>query len=122
MQSDSYLRLEAAMCQVPVCLWAVTFLYVVAGAGPTSADDRAAELLIAARAALGGPKLEAVRGLSASGPFRRIMGEREIEGDLEIDLALPGQIKRTEHVGLPGGPNMTRITALNGGEFWTDST
>jgi hypothetical protein len=50
------------------------------------------------------------------------MGEREIEGDLEIDLAPPGRIKRTEHVGFPGGPAMTRISVLNGTEFWTDST
>ena len=97
------------------CVWAET-------RGAAADDGRSAELLVAARAALGGPKLDAVRTLSASGPFRRIVGDREMEGDVELDLALPDQVKRTEHVGLPGGPTMTRITALNGGEFWTDTT
>ena len=109
------------MPRVLCSLWLTSLLCVASGTR-AAGDDRAAELLSTARAALGGAKLEDVRTLSASGPFRRMMGEREIEGDLDIDLAPPGQIRRTEHVGIPGGPTMTRTTALDGGEFWTDTT
>lgn len=86
------------------------------------ADDRAPEVMAAARAALGGSKLESVKGLSAAGAFRRVMGDRETDGELTVELALPSRIKRSEHVGIPGGPTFTRVSALNDGEFWTDST
>lgn len=105
--------------QILVCLtaWLGVWLHVPAGA-----DERAAELMTVGRAALGGAKLENVTTISASGAFRRIVGEREIEGDLTIELAAPDRIKRTEDIGFPGGPTVTRVTALNAGDFWTDST
>jgi hypothetical protein len=85
-------------------------------------EDQAAELLVAARAALGGPRLDAVTTLKATGEYRRMLGEREIDGDVTIELAAPDRMKRTEQMGFPGGPTMTRIVALNGTEYWDDVT
>ena len=86
------------------------------------AADRAEELLARARAELGGEQLATVTALSARGEFRRLFGEREITGDLTIDLAVPDRIRRTEEMGVAGGPSMTRTVALNRGEFWEDMT
>jgi hypothetical protein len=86
------------------------------------ANDQAAELLIAARAALGGPKLDAVTAIKATGEYRRMMGEREIDGDVTIELAVPDRLKRTEEMGFPGGPTFTRVMAVNGQDFWEDTT
>ena len=87
-----------------------------------AADDKAGDLLAAMRQALGGGKVESVTALSATGEFRRIMGEREMNGDLTIELIAPDKFKRTEDMGIPGGPQFSRTTVLNGTEFWEDNT
>jgi hypothetical protein len=92
----------------------------LAGAGP--GDDKAAQVMAAAREALGGAALDDVKALSASGEFRRMMGERELNGEITIQLIAPDKIKRTEEMGIPGGPRMSRVTTLNAGEFWEDAT
>jgi hypothetical protein len=91
-------------------------------AAPARADDKAAEVLAAARAALGGQKVENVRTLSAKGDFRRMIGQREMNGEMSVELMAPDRLKRTEDMGIPGGPNFSRTVALNGGEFWEDAT
>ena len=110
------------MKQLLLCASVLASAAVVVESSEVGADDRAAEVLVMARAALGGPRLDAVTGVSAAGAFRRLMGEREVEGELTIELAAPDRIKRTEHVGSPGGPSFTRVSALDGGEFWSDGT
>jgi hypothetical protein len=95
-------------------------LSVQAGAA-VAADEKADELLAAMRQALGN-KVEAVKTLSATGEFRRMMGDREVNGDLTIEMIAPDKFKRTEDMGIPGGPSFSRVVALNGTEFWEDST
>jgi hypothetical protein len=97
-------------------------LAMVAHVTAHAADDRAGQLLAAMRQALGGDKVESVKTLSATGEFRRIMGEREMNGDLTIELIAPDKFKRTEDMGIPGGPQFSRTTVLNGTDFWEDST
>jgi hypothetical protein len=87
-----------------------------------AADDKSGQLLAAMRQALGGDKVERVTTLTATGEFRRIMGEREMNGDLTIEVIAPDKFKRTEDMGIPGGPQFSRTTVLNGTEFWEDST
>jgi hypothetical protein len=89
---------------------------------PARADDKGTEVLAAARTALGGQKVENVRTLSANGDFRRMMGQREMNGELSIELMAPDRLKRTEDMGIPGGPAFSRTVALNGGEYWEDAT
>ena len=95
-------------------------LSLQAGAA-AAADEKADELLAAMRQALGN-KVEAVKTLSATGEFRRMMGDREMNGDLTIEMIAPDRFKRTEDMGIPGGPTFSRVVALNGAEFWEDST
>lgn len=99
-------------------------LALVCTPGPVASagDDRAAEAMEAARSALGGPRLEALTGLSVEGDFRRLLGEREMEGELVVEIAVPDRIRRTEHTGFAGGPAFTRTTGLDGGTFWSDAT
>jgi hypothetical protein len=96
-------------------------LAVIVPLTANAAGDKAGELLASMRQALGG-KVESVNTLSATGEFRRMMGDREMNGDLTIELIAPDKFKRTEDMGIPGGPQFSRTTVLNGSEFWEDST
>jgi hypothetical protein len=108
-----------------VALSLVTPLAVVVhlAASSPQVDAKVGEVLAAARAALGGDTaLAKVQTLSVSGATRRMMGEREIAGDVTIDFMLPDKMRRTDSFGIPGGPTMERVSVLNGGEVWDDST
>jgi hypothetical protein len=85
-------------------------------------EDKAIEVIMAARSAMGGSKLDAVESISATGEYRRLMGEREINGEATIEIIVPDKIKRTEEMGIPGGPTMSRTVVLNGTEYWEDTT
>lgn len=100
---------------------ALASLAAVSVAGATG-DDKVSEVVTLARAALGGTKVEAVQALSATGEFRRVFGEREMNGELTVEMMVPGRLKRTEEMGIAGGPRMERVTALDGETFWEDST
>ena len=65
-------------------------------------DAKVGEILAAAREALGGEAaLAKVQTLSVTGATRRIMGEREIAGDVTLDFVLPDKMKRTDSFGIP---------------------
>lgn len=86
-------------------------------------DARAGEILAAARQALGGEAaLSKVQTLTVTGSTRRMMGDREINGDVTLDFILPDKMRRTDSFGIPGGPTMERVSVLNNGEVWDDST
>ncbi len=52
--------------------------------------DRAQKVLKQARAALGGEaKLKAIQSLSAAGKYRRIIQDRDISGEVEVEMLLP---------------------------------
>lgn len=86
-------------------------------------DAKVGEILSAARQALGGEAaLSKVQTLSVTGATRRIMGEREMAGDVTLDFILPDKMKRTDSFGMAGGPMMERVSVLNGNEVWDDST
>ena len=62
-------------------------------------DTKATELLAQARKALGGEQaLAGVQGLSCSGTVQRLFGDRQISGDLSIDLQLPDRMLRTDSI------------------------
>lgn len=96
--------------------------FAVAGQQP---DPKVDEVLKAARAAMGGEAaLAKVQSVTVTGSARRVMGEREMTSDVTLDLLLPDKFKRTEDMsfGGPGGPSVTRVTAVNGTDTWDDST
>jgi hypothetical protein len=86
------------------------------------AEDKSIEVVVAARAAMGGEQLEAVKSISATGEYRRLMSEREINGEATVEIIAPDKIKRTEEMGIAGGPTFSRTVALNGTDYWEDST
>jgi hypothetical protein len=90
--------------------------------GASATEDKAIEVIVAARTAMGGQKLEAVKTISATGEYRRLMGEREISGEATIEIIAPDKIKRTEEMGIPGGPTISRTVALDGADYWEDTT
>ena len=88
-----------------------------------SAQDRVAEVLEQAKNALGGDKLAAVKAISAEGPFRRTMGQRDMEGTIFFTIARPDKLRRSEEMsmgGMVGGPTVERTSAFNGTEAWDD--
>jgi hypothetical protein len=89
-------------------------------AAPIAAQDQAAEVMQKARAALGGAKLEQVTALALEGPFAREMGNRQVQGKIELTLQLPGKMHRLEDTEMMGGMSLERVAALNGDTAWED--
>jgi hypothetical protein len=74
----------------------LTLAGLVAQAG---GDTKAAALLTQARTALGGEQAIArVRSLSCAGTVQRLAGDRQIGGELTLELALPDKMLRTDSV------------------------
>jgi hypothetical protein len=90
---------------------------------PLQAADRVADVLAAARKALGGAdKLAAVKAISAEGPFRRSMGQRDMEGTITL-LLMRDKYRRSEEMqmgGMVNGPTIERVSVFNGTEAWDD--
>jgi hypothetical protein len=105
---------------VPTTGWglALGVLLTVIGAAVGSvqgaSDPTAAQVLDRAWQALGGSKLAAVTSLSAAGSYRRTMGDRDMSGELSVDLQLPDKFLRTETTTLMGDAVVTREAGVNG--------
>jgi hypothetical protein len=78
-------------------------------------DAKAEGLMAQARAALGGDKnLTAVRGLTATGTYQRTMGDRQVNGEVTVDLQLPDKVLRTESMNPIGDATIVTEQGLNG--------
>jgi hypothetical protein len=84
------------------------------------AADQAGKVLAEMRKALGGAKLEQVKGLTLEGPFRREMGPRQMEGTMVLTLVGPDKMHKSEDNEFPGGMSVERVQALDGDTSWTD--
>ncbi len=84
------------------------------------AADQAASVLAGMRQALGGAKVEQVKGLTLEGPFRREMGQRQVEGTIVLTLQGPDKMHKSEENQFPGGMSVERIQALAGETAWMD--
>jgi hypothetical protein len=98
-------------------------LFIVIGLMVVSvrADDKAEQIIRQARAAMGGEKLSSLKSLTATGSYRRSMGEREMSGEIEFDMLFPDKFLRSETLSPVPGMDVTRIEAINGDKTWTDS-
>lgn len=107
----------------PALALALTAAASYAGTGAPE-TSRAEEVLKRARAAVGGEaKVRAVTGLSIKGRFRRVIQERELSGERELDLLLPDKYMRTESIEMPGmGSAASNTRAVSGADFWTSGT
>jgi hypothetical protein len=78
-------------------------------------DTRAAALLAQARAALGGEKnLTRVQGLTCTGSYERTLGDRQLSGELTLDLQLPDRMLRTETMNPIGDTTIVVEQGING--------
>jgi hypothetical protein len=83
--------------------------------------DQAKDVLGQVAKALGGEaRVAAVKTLSAEGSYRRVMGENEMNGDLELYLELPDRFQRVEQFGTrpDGMPGPRMAATYNGTEGW----
>jgi hypothetical protein len=102
-------------------VWQLSGLVMADGVQDEKAKSKAAELIAQARAALGGEKLKSLQSLYLSGSYRRVMGEREMSGEVEYEMLLPDKIKRSETLSPMPNMEITRIDVLNGNQVWNDS-
>ena len=85
-------------------------------------DAKAAELVAQARAALGGDaKLSKVQGLSGAGTYQRDAGERQLSGEITIDLQLPDKMVRTDSMNPIGDATVVMLQGINGDQVLRNS-
>lgn len=92
---------------MPRTLTCLTLAVALAASLPLHAaartDEKAAEILNAAREALGGEaRLAEVQSITAKGTHRRTMGEMQIDGETEITIALPDKYVRAQSDSIMG--------------------
>jgi hypothetical protein len=84
-------------------------------AARAAGDTKAEQLLAQARATLGGEKnLSKVQGLTATGTYRRTMQDRQLSGEVTIDLQFPDKLLRTESMSPMGDIMIVTEQGLNG--------
>jgi hypothetical protein len=84
-------------------------------AARAAGDAKAEQLMAQARAALGGEKnLNKVQGLTATGTYQRTMADRQLGGEVTIDLQLPDKLLRTESMSPMGDILIVTGQGLNG--------
>ena len=84
-------------------------------AARTPGDSKTEQLMALARAALGGEKnLNKVHGLTATGTYQRTQQDRQLSGEVTIDLQLPDKFLRTESLNPLGDIQLITEQGLNG--------
>src|SRR5258706_9680620 len=84
-------------------------------AARAAGDTKAEQLMAQARAALGGEKnLNKVQGLTATGTYQRTMQDRQVGGEVTIDLQFPDKLLRTESLSPMGDILLVTEQGLNG--------
>lgn len=94
-------------------IWSAT---VLAGmAARLDGDTKAEQLLAQARQALGGEKnLNKVRSLTATGSYQRTMGDRQLSGEVVVELEMPDKMLRTETSNPVGDMTIELQQGING--------
>jgi hypothetical protein len=102
-------------------LWAVLATTLTA---PVAAQDagqaKGAEVMKQTREALGGNRLAQLKALSVEGPFRREMGNRQVQGTIALTLQLPDRMHRIEDTEMMAGMSIERTSVLAGDTSWED--
>jgi hypothetical protein len=84
-------------------------------AAGAAGDAKAEQLMAQARAALGGEKnLNKVQGLTATGTYQRTTQDRQVGGEVTIDLQFPDKLLRTESMSPMGDIMIFTEQGLNG--------
>jgi hypothetical protein len=110
-----------AMAQAPAAAPAAE---AASQAVPAKGDPAKAKDVIAAMTkAMGGDKLTALKSLTAEGEARRVFGEREMTGGIELAAMLPDAFQVVQVMMRPDGMAGPRIAqTLNGADAFRDMT
>jgi len=103
--------------------WLFSLFLALAGlVAQAAGDTKAAELIAKARAAIGGDaNLSKVLGLSCAGTLQRAVGDRQVSGELTIDLQLPDKLLRSESVSPLGDVTLVTEQGINGDKLLRSS-
>jgi hypothetical protein len=106
---------------------ALTTSLLLVGQQRVSANDDAAAkaqaILAQARAALGNEaKLKSLQSLTITGTLHRVLGNRDLNGEVQLDILLPDYTMKAETLAPMPGAEMTMTEVLNGAEVWTDQS
>jgi hypothetical protein len=84
-------------------------------AARAAGDTRAEQLMAQARTALGGGRnLDRVQGLTAAGTYERTIQDRQVSGEVTIDLQFPDKLLRTESMSPMGDVTILTEQGVNG--------
>lgn len=95
-----------------------------AQAAPAKGDPAKAQAVLAAvTKAMGGDKVSGLKSFTAEGEYRRVFGEREMTGGLELAGLLPDAFQVATDIQLPNGMAGPRITqTIKGTDAFREST
>jgi hypothetical protein len=90
-----------------------------APAAPASSDEKSLAVLAEVRKAIGGDaKIAALKTVSFEGTYRRIQGEQDMTGDVELYFAAPDKFQRVEQFSFGPNPGPRIAQTVNGTEGW----
>jgi hypothetical protein len=82
-------------------------------------DEKSLAVLTEVRKAIGGDaKIAALKTVSFEGTYRRIQGEQDMTGDLELYFAAPDKFQRVEQFSFGPNPGPRIAQTFNGTEGW----
>jgi hypothetical protein len=88
-------------------------------AAPAASDPKALEVLAKVREAIGGDAaIAALKTVSFEGTYRRLQGEQDMTGDLELYFALPDRFQRVEQFSFGPNPGPRIAQTYDGTEGW----
>ena len=86
---------------------------------PAVVDEKSKAVLAEVRKAIGGDaKIAALKTVSFEGTYRRIQGEQDMTGDLELYFAAPDKFQRVEQFSFGPNPGPRIAQTFNGTEGW----
>lgn len=90
-------------------------------AASVSSSERATEIMRQVRLAIGDEsKLDALKSLSLAGPSRRVLGERETQTEVEVEMLFPDKLRRLTTVAPFPGMDTQIVDVLNGAQVWSE--
>lgn len=90
-----------------------------AAAAPAVSDEKSLAVLAEVRKAIGGDaKIAALKTASFEGTYRRVQGEQDTTGDLELYFAAPDRFQRVEQFSFGPNPGPRIAQTVNGAEGW----
>ncbi|MEO5822075.1 MAG: hypothetical protein ABIT71_16345 [Vicinamibacteraceae bacterium] len=91
----------------------------VSAAAPAASDEKSLAVLADVRKAIGGDaKIAALKTVSFEGTYRRVQGEQDMTGDLELYFGQPDKFQRVEQFSFGPNPGPRIAQTFNGTEGW----